>query len=132
MNWASAEVLAWIDKIILTEGYGCNAELLPGDTTPTLTSMMEKGEPDVAPEAWINASRVLMDKAVKEGRLHYASEALPDGGVEGWWIPKYVADAHPDIKSVPDALKHPELFPDPENSERGASIIARPAGAARS
>jgi glycine betaine/proline transport system substrate-binding protein len=120
MNWASAEVLAWIDKIILAEGYGCNAELLPGDTTPTLTSMMEKGEPDVAPEAWINASRVLMDKAVKEGRLHYASEALPDGGVEGWWIPKYVADAHPDIKSVPDALKHPELFPDSEDPSKGA------------
>ena len=45
MNWQSAEVLAEIDKFILSEGYGCKAELVPGDTMPTLTSMMEKGQP---------------------------------------------------------------------------------------
>jgi glycine betaine/proline transport system substrate-binding protein len=50
MNWASAEVLANIDKSSWTEGYGCDVELVTGDTMPTLTSMMEKGEPDVAPE----------------------------------------------------------------------------------
>jgi len=127
MNWQSAEVLAWIDKIILTEGYGCDAELVPGDTTPTLTAMMEKGEPDVAPEAWINAAREPLDKAVAEGRLFYASEALPDGGVEGWWIPKYLADAHPDIKTIPDALMHPELFPAPEDPSKGA-VYNCPAG----
>ena len=49
MNWQSAEVLANIDDVILTEGYGCEVELVPGDTMPTLTAMMEKGQPDVAP-----------------------------------------------------------------------------------
>ena len=48
MNWQSAEVLASVDKIILTEGYGCNAELVVGDTVPTITSMAEKGQPDIA------------------------------------------------------------------------------------
>ena len=110
MNWASAEVLANIDKIILEEGYGCDAELVAGDTQPTLTSMIEKGEPDVAPEAWVNAMRTVLDKATDEGKLHYASESLSEGGVEGWWIPKYIADEHPDIKTVEDALAHPELF----------------------
>ncbi|NML77082.1 ABC transporter substrate-binding protein, partial [Rhizobium sp. S-51] len=43
-----------------------------------------------------------------------------DGGVQGWWIPKYIADAHPDIKTIPDMLKHPELFPDPEDPSKGA------------
>lgn len=51
MNWQSAEVLASVDKFILTEGYGCSAELVVGDTVPTITSMIEKGEPDIAPEA---------------------------------------------------------------------------------
>ena len=50
MNWQSAEVLANIDKIILNAGYGCKADLVVGDTVPTLTSMTEKGQPDVAPE----------------------------------------------------------------------------------
>lgn len=120
MNWQSAEVLAQVDKLILSVGYGCNVELVPGDTMPTLTSMMEKGQPDVAPEAWINAVRQPLDAAVKEGRLHYAARSLPDGGVEGWWIPQYVADAHPDIKTIDDALKRPDLFPAPEAKGKGA------------
>lgn len=120
MNWQSAEVLAHIDKLILSKGYGCQVELVPGDTMPTLTSMMEKGKPDVAPEAWINAIREPLDAAVKSGRLHYAATALTDGGVEGWWIPKFLADAHPEIKTIDDALNHPELFPAPEDPQKGA------------
>jgi glycine betaine/proline transport system substrate-binding protein len=119
MNWQSAEVLAHIDNIILSKGYGCSVELVPGDTMPTLTAMMEKGKPDVAPEAWINAVRQPLDAAVKSGRLHYAAQALKDGGVEGWWIPKYLADANPGIKTIDDALKHPELFPTAEYKGKG-------------
>jgi glycine betaine/proline transport system substrate-binding protein len=120
MNWQSAEVLAEIDQIILSKGYGCDVEIVPGDTMPTLTAMMEKGKPDVAPEAWVNAVRQPLDAAVKEGRLHYAARALKDGGVEGWWIPKYIADANPGIKTIEDALKRPDLFPAPEDKSKGA------------
>ncbi|MDD2882611.1 MAG: ABC transporter substrate-binding protein [Rhodoferax sp.] len=127
MNWQSAEVLAHIDKIILSKGYGCDVELVPGDTMPTLTAMMEKGKPDVAPEAWINAVREPLDAAVKAGRLHYAAEALTDGGIEGWWIPKYLAEAHPEIKTIDDALKQPKLFPAPEVKDKGG-IYNCPAG----
>lgn len=35
MNWQSAEVLASLGKFFLTEGYGCNAEIIQGDTVPT-------------------------------------------------------------------------------------------------
>ena len=31
-NWASAELMANVDKIILEEGYGCEVELVPGAT----------------------------------------------------------------------------------------------------
>ncbi len=127
MNWQSAEVLAHIDKFILSKGYGCDVELVAGDTLPTLTSMMEKGRPDVAPEAWINGVREPLMKSVKEGRLHLAARSLKDGGVEGWWIPQALADAHPEIKTVADALKRPDLFPAPEDRSRGA-VYNCPAG----
>ena len=104
MNWQSAEVLANLDKIILNAGYGCNAEVVQGDTIPTLTSMTEKGQPDIAPEGWVDFMRDIMDKAVADGKLVYASKSLSDGGVQGWWIPKYLADAHPDIKTIDDVL----------------------------
>lgn len=120
MNWQSAEVLANIDKIVLNAGYGCNAELVVGDTVPTLTSMTEKGQPDVAPEGWVDLLPDVVQKGIADKKLVSTVEALSDGAVQGWWIPKYLADAHPDIKTIPDALKHPELFPAPEDSSKGA------------
>ena len=120
MKWQWAEGLAEVDRVILSSGYGCEVEIVPGDTMPTLTSMMEKGKPDVAPEAWVNAVREPLEAAVREGRLHFAARSLQDGGVEGWWIPKYVADAQPGIKTIDDALKRPDLFPAPEDDGKGA------------
>src|SRR6218665_680433 len=120
MNWASAGVAAQVDKFVLENGYGCTVTLVTGDTMPTFTSMNEKAEPDVAPELWVNAVRTPLDAAIKEGRLIEAAPLLSEGGVEGWWIPQFLADAHPDIKTVQDALKHPELFPAPEDPSKGA------------
>ncbi|HEY4191667.1 MAG TPA: ABC transporter substrate-binding protein [Mesorhizobium sp.] len=120
MNWQSAEVLANIDKIVLNAGYGCHAELVVGDTVPTLTSMTEKGEPDVAPEGWVDLLPDVVQKGIADKKLVSTVEALSDGAVQGWWIPKYLADAHPAIKTIADALKHPELFPAPEDSSKGA------------
>lgn len=127
MNWQSAELLANIDKIILEKGFGCEVELVPGDTVPTATSMTEKGKPEIAPELWLSAVKESIEKAVKDGRLHYATKALEDGGIEGWWVPKYVLDANPDIKTIEDALNHPELFPAEENKKKGA-VHGCPAG----
>ena len=126
MNWASAEMLAHIDKVVLENGYGCEVELVPGSTMPTATSMMEKGEPDVAPELWINAVRIALDAATAEGRLHYAAEVFSDTGEEGWWIPQYIADANPDIQTVEDSLNRPDLFPHPEGD--GAALYPCPSG----
>ncbi len=120
MNWQSAEVLASLDKFILNEGYGCNAEIIQGDTVPTITSMTEKGQPDIAPEGWVDLLSDVVNAGVKNGKLVVASTVLTDGAVQGWWMPKYLADAHPDIKTIDDVLKHPELFPDPEDKSKGA------------
>lgn len=120
MNWASAGVAAHVDKIILESGYGCSVTLVTGDTMPTFASMNEKGQPDMAPELWVNAVRTPLDEAIAEGRLIQTAPLLSDGGVEGWWIPKFLADANPDIKTVQDALARPDLFPAPEDASKGA------------
>lgn len=120
MNWASAGIAAHVDKIILEKGYGCTAEIVAGDTMPTFLSMNQKGQPDVAPEFWVNSVRTLLDRAVSAGRLIVGAEILADGAVEGWWIPKFIADDHRDIKTVQQALAHPELFPAPDDHSKGA------------
>lgn len=120
MKWASAAIAANFDKIILEKGYGCSVTIVDGDTLPTFASMNEKGTPDIASEYWINSVRALLDQAVNSGRLVQGAEILADGAVEGWFIPKFIADANPDIRSVEDALKHPELFPAEDVPSKGA------------
>ncbi|AUH35128.1 glycine betaine ABC transporter substrate-binding protein [Paracoccus tegillarcae] len=119
MNWASAGLAAWVDKIILEEGYDCDVSLVNGDTVPTFTSMNEKGEPDLAPELWVNAVKIPLDAAVAEDRIVIASEILTDGGVEGFWVPTALAEEH-GIVTIEDALAHPELFPGAEDQSKGA------------
>lgn len=121
MNWASASLMANVDQIILKEGYGCDAELVPGDTVPTFTSMNEKGQPEIAGELWINAVREPLGKAMGEGRLHSVGSPISDPG-EGWWIPPHTAEKHPELKSVLDVLERPDLFPDAEDPSKGAFI----------
>lgn len=120
MNWQSAEVLANLDQFILNNGYGCNAEIIVGDTVPSLTSMVEKGQPDLAPEGWTGLVPEVIDSGVKDGKIVLLGDALSDGGQQGWWVPKYLVDANPEIKTIDDALARPDLFPDPEDPSKGA------------
>lgn len=120
MNWASAELLAEVDKFILQNGYDCDSSVVLGDTVPTLTSMAEKGQPDVAPESWTSLQPPITQKNVDEGKLLIAGKSFTEGGVQGIYVPKFIVDEHPEIKTIADAVKHPELFPHPEEPSKGA------------
>ena len=120
MNWQSATLLANIDKFILETGYGCNATLVAGDLVPSMTSMAEKGEPDVAPENWIALLPDILKRGKEEGKIVSLGKSLPDGGQLGWWIPQYMVEKYPHLTSIAEVLKHPELFPAPEDSSKGA------------
>jgi glycine betaine/proline transport system substrate-binding protein len=126
-SWQSSEAMAAVDQLILSAGYGCKASIVVGDTVPTITSMIEKGQPDIAPEATPSLLGEVASKGMAEGRITQIGTAISDGSVSGWYIPQYVADAHPDIKTVEDAMKHPELFPSAEDASKGA-IIQGPQG----
>lgn len=127
MDWASAELMANVDKIILETGYGCDVELVPGSTNPTFTSMNEKGEPDIAPELWINSIREPLEKAYSEGRMHKLVDGPIEGTGEGWWVTRKFAEDHPDLDTVVKLIDHPELFPDVEDPSKGA-FMGCPAG----
>ncbi|HHV67035.1 MAG TPA: ABC transporter substrate-binding protein [Ochrobactrum intermedium] len=120
MNWQSAELLASLDRYILEYGYGCDAQLVAGDTVPTFTSMVEKQQPDIISEGWVNLLPDTLQSGIDGGKLVVTGQALSDGAQNGWFIPRYIAEQHPDIKTIADALKHPELFPAPEDPSKGA------------
>ncbi len=128
-NWASAELMANVDKIILEEGYGCDVELVPGATMPTFTSMNDKGTPDMNPEQWANAVYTPLKKAVSEKRLIIANKAPITGLGEGWWLNPAALEKHPELKGMTavQILERPDLFPDKEDPSKGA-FMGCPAG----
>ena len=125
MNWASAQMIAYIDATILGTGYGCDVELIPGDTMPTATSLVEKGEPSIAPELWSQNIKNILDPAEAEGLISNVGKVFQNGGEEGFWIPQYIADQG--ITTIDDALANPQLFPHPEDSSKGG-FYGCPAG----
>ena len=127
MNWPSATLMANVDKLILKHGYGCDAELIPGDTMPTGTSMIEKGEPDIAPELWSNSFAAALKKGVAENRLRIAGQSLSDGGEEGFWVPKYMVEKNPSLATIAGIKKNAKMFKHPEDPEKSA-FIGCPAG----
>ena len=127
MNWASAGFMAQVDKFILETGYGCEVELIPGATVTSFASMNEKGQPGATPELWTNAVREPLAKAVAAGSLHIINPTPITGLGEGWWISPATAKKHPELKTVLDVLKRPDLFPDAEDKSKGAFVTC-PAG----
>lgn len=115
MNWASATLMANVDAFVLRHGYGCDTEIVPGDTMPTGTSMIEKGEPNVAPELWSNSFKEALDRGVREGRLLIAGKSLADGGEEGFWVPKYMVDKDPSLATIEGVVRNAKLFRNPED-----------------
>ncbi|MGI2171438.1 ABC transporter substrate-binding protein [Shewanella sp. MF05960] len=120
MNWSSASLIANVDQFILEHGYGCDAMLTPGDTIPTSTSMVEKGQPDIAPEIWWNNVKDLMDRGISENRLAVAGHSLTNGGEEGFWVPKYMVDKDPSLQTIKGIIANAALFTNPDNPERSA------------
>lgn len=119
LPWASAELLAEVDALILRLGLGCEVTWVRSDTVPTLRDMLAGEGPDLLSEAWIDALRPEVEAALSDGRLLRAGSALADGAREGWWVPRALVQAHPDLRTLDDALRRPALFSGQEGAGRG-------------
>jgi glycine betaine/proline transport system substrate-binding protein len=116
MNWASAKIDVAVAKFLLEQGYGCDVKVVPSDTTPAVTSLAENGEPDIVPELWPNSAGEAYEKLKKSGKVVELTSILDPGGVEGWWIPSYLAEAHPELKTIQGILDNPDLVGDMFNN----------------
>ncbi|MEE2764380.1 MAG: ABC transporter substrate-binding protein [Pseudomonadota bacterium] len=109
MNWASASVVTNVAKFVMEQGYGCSVAVVPSDTVPAITSVAENGEPDIVTELWINSTGEVFNRLEEEGKIVRLGEVLSPGGVEGWWLPTYVVEAHPELKTIEGIMANPEL-----------------------
>src|SRR6056297_2989992 len=109
MNWASNTVVTNVATFIMEQGYGCDVTVVPSDTVPAVTSVAENNEPDIVTELWLNSAGDAYRRLEEQGRIQRVAEVLDPGGVEGWWIPTYLAEEHPELATLEGILENPAL-----------------------
>jgi glycine betaine/proline transport system substrate-binding protein len=109
MNWASAQVVTTVASFIMEQGYGCEVTVVPSDTVPAVTSLAENGEPDIVTELWLNSTGEAYLQLEEQGKVERVAQVLDPGGVEGWWIPTYLAEEHPELTTIEGVMANPEL-----------------------
>lgn len=109
MDWASAALITSVSKFLMENGYGCTVTAIPSSTVPALTSIAETGKPDIGTEIWINSAPEIYNKLTENGTIVTATNVLADGGVEAWWIPRYLAEKHPELTTIEGVMSNPEL-----------------------
>lgn len=82
MNWAPAAIVTSVSKFLMEQGYGCDVQVLNILVAPAITSIAEKGEPDIVTELWIN-SAPKYDELEAAGTVVTLANVLTDGGIGG-------------------------------------------------
>ena len=108
MNWASSAIITSVASFLMEGGYGCDVVRVPTSTVPALTSATETGEPEIVTEIWPAIATIYKEMAAS-GKMIPVAEVLPDGGIDGWWIPDYLAEAHPELTTLEGVLANPQL-----------------------
>ena len=108
MNWASSQIITEVSKFLMEQGYGCTVEKVPSATTTSVASLAENGQPDIVTELWLNSTGDVYAKLEAEGKVSRLAEVFNPGGVEGWWIPAYLAESNPELTTIEGVMANPE------------------------
>jgi glycine betaine/proline transport system substrate-binding protein len=133
-TWESATFTTHVILRILTDGYGCQAEIVPG--TPAATeSALAQNDLQIIAEQWSGRSPII-EKAVAAGTVQVVGDTLKGGAEQGWYVPDYLVHGDagrgikplaPDLNTWQDLPKYKSLFTDPEDPGKGRFLNC-PAG----
>jgi glycine betaine/proline transport system substrate-binding protein len=110
MPWPSAAILAEIHKRLLEQHFGCTVEIVAGDLAGTGSSMGATGAPTVAPELWIARIADIWNAGVKAEKVRQAAPSYDMPVLEGWFIPGYVAETHPELTDLAAFKAYADIF----------------------
>lgn len=124
MVWPSAQLLAAIHTEILEKRFGCKVEVQPGDMAATVSAMATTGEPAVAPEVWTDRIADIWNQAIKSRKVRPAATSYTAAHFEGWYVPTYLAEAHPELEDIAGLVAHPDWLAAPGVKPRFLSCPA--------
>ena len=116
VGWDSIKLNNALAGLVAESAFGYKWQETPG-STPISHEALIKGEVDVHIEEWTdNISSYAPD--LKAGKFTELGINFNDNH-QGLYIPRYVAEEHPEIKTVKDLAGHADLFPDPDDKSKG-------------
>lgn len=113
LTWESGQFTSSMLKYIAEDGYNCTVEEVPG-AGPALETALSQNDIQVIGEQWVGRSPI-MEQALKDNKVAVIGDTLKGGATQGWYVPKYVLEENPGLRSYQDLTKYAELFKDPEN-----------------
>ncbi len=125
-SWDSVQVHNRIAGFIVEHGYGYTVDYQFGESIPILLGL-RRGDVDVTMEGWVDNWIEPMYQAHLAGDIISLGSNFPDAP-QGWYIPTYMVEGDaergieasaPTLKSVHDLPRYAELFPDPEDRNKG-------------
>ncbi|RBP61385.1 glycine betaine/proline transport system permease protein/glycine betaine/proline transport system substrate-binding protein [Alkalibaculum bacchi] len=124
-GWDSVKFHNAVAGFIAEELYGYSWREVPGSST-VLHEGLINGEIDVHMEEWTN-NLATYDEDVEAGKLKDLGINFDDN-YQGFYVPRYVIEGDktrgiepsaPDLKTVEDLKKYPDVFPDAESQSKG-------------
>jgi glycine betaine/proline transport system substrate-binding protein len=103
-------------KHIAEDGYGCTIEEVPG-AGPALETALSQNDIQVIGEQWVGRSPI-MEQAIEDDKVAVIGDTLKGGATQGWYVPKYVLEENPGLRSYQDLPKYADLFKDPEDPSK--------------
>ena len=138
--WETIQEHNAIASFIVEKGYGYPVEIIPGDTG-TQEVALPAGDLDVNMELWqanvpewydefVVDKKLVVDLAgTKDPVANGAKGQIIEATDQGWYVPTYVVEANPGLKSVSDLPNYIELFQDPEDPSKGLWYSCTPGAA---
>lgn len=133
-GWDSIRIHNSIAQIIIENGYGYKTDVISGSTATTFQGLRE-GDINAYTEVWTDNIKEVYEEAIESGEIEKVSVNFNDND-QGLYVPAYVIEGDeergidplaPDLKTVEDLKKYPEVFKDPEDPKKGR-VINAPSG----
>ena len=125
INWESGALTTEILRLIVEHGYGYPTDTLPGSTV-SMEVALARNDLQVIAEEWAGRSPAWV-KAEQAGQVFALGDTVKNAE-EGWWVPAYVIKGDParglkplapELRSVEDLKRYPQVFRDPEMPDKG-------------
>ncbi len=125
LTWESGQFTSAVLRLISERGYECKTTEIPG-SGPAQENALSQDDIQVIGEVWVGRSEI-MNKALEEKKAEMVGDTLKGGAEQGWYVPDYVWEQNPELRSYKDLERFSQLFLD-SSSGRKPRFMNCPSG----